>query len=172
MLRGKLKDETGNKYGKLTVLRRGESKNRNATWLCSCECGKEVLAWGGNLRAGHTISCGCLHRLPPGLSSARSVMSNYRGSARRRGLAWELTEGQFLDLTSKDCHYCGVEPRQVASFNGANGDYTYNGIDRVDNSRGYTLENCVPCCKRCNKAKGTMGLDEFYEWVARVYRHS
>ena len=44
-----------------------------------------------------------------------------------------------------------------------------NGIDRVDSSKGYTLENSVPCCKYCNIAKHTMTSTEFYAWVRRVY---
>ena len=53
-----------------------------------------------------------------------------------------------------------------------NGDYTYNGIDRVDNTRGYTLDNVVPCCFKCNRAKDTMTKEEFLEWVGRVATHS
>jgi hypothetical protein len=47
----------------------------------------------------------------------------------------------------------------------------FNGIDRVDNTKGYTLENCVPCCTRCNLAKHTMSLTAFKEWVAEVFTH-
>lgn len=56
----KLKDEVGNKYGKLTVISRAGTKNGYATWNCQCECGKIIEVKGLNLRRGGTKSCGCL----------------------------------------------------------------------------------------------------------------
>lgn len=58
-----VKDETGNKYGKLTVIKRGENdKQGNARWYCQCDCGNPelYLARGYGLRNGHIQSCGCL----------------------------------------------------------------------------------------------------------------
>lgn len=58
-----VKDETGNVYGRLTVIERAENNHRgDAQWLCLCECGKEVIVKGISLRAGHTKSCGCLQK--------------------------------------------------------------------------------------------------------------
>lgn len=59
-------DITGNKYGKLTVLRRAERPNyvssnrRGAWWECECECGNIVVIRGNALKTGGTQSCGCL----------------------------------------------------------------------------------------------------------------
>ena len=61
-----LKDETGNKYGRLTVLYRDESKPKGhghkAWWICKCDCGNVKSVKGENLRRGLTQSCGCLHK--------------------------------------------------------------------------------------------------------------
>lgn len=46
-----------------------------------------------------------------------------------------------------------------------------NGIDRVDNNKGYTLNNCVPCCKTCNQAKHRLSQEYFIEWVEKIYKH-
>jgi hypothetical protein len=46
---------------------------------------------------------------------------------------------------------------------------TYNGIDRVDSTKGYFNENVVSCCKVCNRAKSNLSLDEFKEWISKVY---
>ena len=48
------------------------------------------------------------------------------------------------------------------------GDFTYNGIDRVDNALGYTTGNVVPCCKQCNHAKSDMPYADFMAWIARL----
>ncbi|HEC67150.1 MAG TPA: hypothetical protein ENI23_17875 [bacterium] len=42
------------------------------------------------------------------------------------------------------------------------------GLDRVDNKKGYELENCVPCCKICNSMKMTMDKDEFLKHIKRI----
>ena len=52
-----------------------------------------------------------------------------------------------------------------------NGDYVYNGIDRIDNNKGYTIDNIVPCCAKCNYAKGKLTLQEFKELIEGIYNH-
>jgi hypothetical protein len=44
----------------------------------------------------------------------------------------------------------------------------YNGIDRIDNARGYERDNIVPCCKFCNRAKSAMPQKEFIDLVRRI----
>jgi hypothetical protein len=65
-------------------------------------------------------------------------------------------------------------PPAMQCTNGSRGIYTYNGIDRVDNSKGYTPENTVPCCKICNKIKGTGDVQTFKQtlknWVKQAYQ--
>ena len=46
-----------------------------------------------------------------------------------------------------------------------------NGIDRVDSSKGYTLDNCVPCCSICNTMKLNYTLQEFSDHITKVYNH-
>lgn len=52
-------DETGNRYGRLTVVERAEGIKGSAAWLCRCECGNEKIVLGILLRNGNTVSCGC-----------------------------------------------------------------------------------------------------------------
>lgn len=62
---GKFIDLTGQKFGRLTVVRRGpNSKNNHAQWWCECDCGNPelILVIGRHLRTGNTKSCGCLQR--------------------------------------------------------------------------------------------------------------
>ena len=60
--RASLKDLTGQKFGKLTVLERDFSKNNSgeAYWKCKCDCGNITVVGGYELRSGGTQSCGCL----------------------------------------------------------------------------------------------------------------
>ncbi len=63
--KGNVINEIGHKYGHLTVkTRMGSDKNGQAIWGCECDCGNPNLipVSGGNLRKGHTMSCGCERR--------------------------------------------------------------------------------------------------------------
>ena len=56
----RIKNEIGNKYGKLTVIAEaGIEQYGSKMWLCKCDCGGEVIVKGANLRNGGTTSCGC-----------------------------------------------------------------------------------------------------------------
>lgn len=58
-----LRDETGKKYGRLTVVERVKMPGEKcAHWLCKCDCGGVKIARGVDLRSGSTQSCGCLKR--------------------------------------------------------------------------------------------------------------
>jgi hypothetical protein len=53
-------DLTGQRFGRLTVIGRAENTRRGITrWRCICDCGTESIVQVGNLRTGHTASCGC-----------------------------------------------------------------------------------------------------------------
>ena len=49
--------------------------------------------------------------------------------------------------------------------------YKGNGIDRIDNNLGYTVQNSISCCKKCNYAKHKMSYDEFIELVTNIYNN-
>ena len=56
---GMIKDISGQKFGKLTVLRYEKVKGKkDACWLCKCECGKEKVICGSELKNGKTKTCG------------------------------------------------------------------------------------------------------------------
>ena len=57
---GKLKDLTGQRFGKLVAIRpTRKNKCRQVYWLCKCDCGNEVEVLGVSLTSGQTKSCGC-----------------------------------------------------------------------------------------------------------------
>lgn len=60
--KGKLIDETGHRYGRLLVLRKGSTTRSGAKWICKCDCGKYTEVYGISLRFGDAKSCGCLRR--------------------------------------------------------------------------------------------------------------
>jgi CDGSH-type Zn-finger protein len=170
-------DLTGQRFGRLVVLERSESKMTKAGlrtyWLCRCDCGNEKIAPASTLKKGTCTSCGCYkpNALPRDESARNRVIETYKNGAIRKKIPFELTREEFFKLTDDNCAYCGQEPYLVSKSHSESDDYIHNGVDRVDNSKGYTKKNCVPCCTPCNFAKRTMGVDKFYEWVDRVQAH-
>lgn len=171
----KLKNELGNRYGRLVVLKRAGSyryrgtRSVAATWLCQCDCGNTTVVSGSHLRSGRVQSCGCLNaeksRLPIGEAAFRRLLRSYKGRAKHKNLLWALDDSTFRDLVSQRCYYCGAQPSNVMQDKHFYGAFTYNGLDRINNTRGYEADNVVPCCALCNRAKGTTDHDWFVQWL-------
>lgn len=148
--------EVGQKFGALTVLRIGRNqKGRRA--YCRCDCGREHDAEVRRVYFGLTKQC---QRCASGPvfdeteGHVRKQYVNYRTGAARRGYDHELTLDEFREIYLSACVYCGLSPAR--------------GIDRRDNSLGYLISNCAPCCKHCNLAKRDMSEADFLAWVARI----
>lgn len=128
--------------------------------LIEClEC--QELVWKFN--GGKDKPChGCKARasLIEGRAKAVGKIARaYRYSASKRGYSWDLGDLEVQEIVSQNCRYCGISGTP------------YVGIDRVDNTLGYTADNCVPCCSVCNMAKGNKTMDEWNEWVGRLVSH-
>lgn len=171
--------DIGQRVGKLTVIGYApNTKWRERRYVCLCLCGKEKTIIGRHLRKGITKSCGCLSaevkkasRMTKEQMGMRRILLNYRSKARDRDLCFELSEKQVTYLVSLNCHYCNKPPSNAMPTWKDEEKFIYNGIDRIDNSIGYVLENCVSCCDRCNTAKSSSSKKEFEDWIDRIYNH-
>ncbi len=86
----------------------------------------------------------------------RCVVYVQKSNAKKRGLEFSLTNAQLRILYKGNCHYCGIKPERIRAACGiTTKPFIYNGIDRKDNSKGYTLDNCVSCCRSCNSTKSS-----------------
>ena len=94
------------------------------------------------------------------------IYNSYKTGAFTRNLEFELDIPDIEHLIFKPCDYCGE-----ASSN-QSGGIKYNGIDRVDNEKGYIKDNVVSCCKHCNYSKRARTKREFLQWVELVYNKS
>jgi hypothetical protein len=174
-------DATGQRYQRLVAIRFLRiGKFRRTVWEWMCDCGKVVERDLFNVRRGDTKSCGCLkkeihqnhgdrYKLPFGLSSLRQLYNQYKYVSLKKSREFTLTLEDFVKITSEDCFYCGLKPSSIRfASKQSNGHYTYNGIDRTDNSIGYVARNCVPCCTMCNRAKSSTPVEEFLLWAKRL----
>lgn len=175
-------DLTGQKIGRLLVKSRSDdyisSKGYKRTmWLCLCDCGNEKIICSSSLISGDTKSCGCYAKEQTskatkkefGLASFNNLFNGYRQEAKRRNLEFKIDEDLFKLLSKQKCFYCGCEPYQVQKNLWNNGNYIYNGIDRLDSNKGYIKDNVVPCCGQCNRSKSDLPLTDFINWVKSIY---
>lgn len=76
-----------------------------------------------------------------------------------RGLELNISLEQYCELMlTKECYYCGGALNNTGS-----------GLDRIDSSKGYSLDNVVKCCKICNQMKNDLGQVDFFEHINNIY---
>ena len=76
------------------------------------------------------------------LKNIPSYFTDYINSAFKRGYSMDLQFDDFKEMVQKPCYYCNTYKSDEL-----------NGIDRIDNTKGYTNDNTVPCCGICNRIK-------------------
>jgi hypothetical protein len=93
------------------------------------------------------------------LNSVEYRWENVKSSAKQKGRELELTKEDVAVLCVMPCYYCGINPNELG---------TRFGIDRVDNTVGYTRANSVTCCTPCNYAKKDYHLNDFLRGMCNV----
>ena len=187
---GKLKNIIGNKYGRLTVIKMLDEKGNRGQlkYLCKCDCGKSHIVTGESLRSGKSKSCGCLkkdfiekNKFKRNMDRENAMLKIQYSHIKRRnaskGFVDIISFNDFCKLSMMKCYYCDAEYSRVIEDRycemkekGKISDtiLKINGLDRVDSSKGYTIDNVVPCCTTCNTAKNKMTQKEFKEWIKTV----
>jgi hypothetical protein len=168
----------GEKYNRLTVIDYNAVRKK---YQFICDCGNISYAQASIVKNGKQKSCDCLRdensarrMFKPEFAAFKNrIYLNYVGGAKTRGYEFNLSKEQVISLISKNCVYCGVEPSlskaAVNTYKKIDGsELKVNGIDRVDNTKGYILENCVPCCYTCNRAKMHLSMQEWQAWLKRI----
>lgn len=135
----RFKDETGNVYGKLTVLRfAGKDHRKQAKWLCRCECGETTVVQGCNLRTGHTRSC-----------SPNCLRTTHKMGKTPEYAAWWAMHDRCTNPKNSNFRYYGARGisvcEQWATFEAFYADMgpCPEGLtlDRIDNDGNYEPGN-------------------------------
>lgn len=187
------KDYTGQRYGMLVAIRftgKTASSPSGATkriWLLRCDCGKEVEKTTQSLcnwqsKPEHkrdSAHCGCKNK-----HGAYSIAYEiYRAEYSDGDISFE----KFLELSQQDCFHCGskvcesgsnkvrraikvVDGKRTTTDNVAC-SFQYHGLDRIDNTKGHTLDNVVPCCWSCNNLRGSRELSKFMEHLNKIVKN-
>ena len=159
----------GDIIGKLEVISlEYDDRYSKYDYRCRCACGD--LSLYRKLTRRRSMECNkCLvatiaqkNTLPDMAASLNRLIGKYKKRAKTKGYAYHLTNVVFIELVKQDCYYCGSPPREDHE------GYVRNGIDRIESTLGYTVDNCRPCCVICNRAKSDLPYAEFIDWVRRL----
>jgi len=85
----------------------------------------------------------------------------YERVAKRKNLTFDILFEDFNKLIFLPCVYCGYKPTPPER----------NGLDRIDNTKGYELSNTDPCCHPCNQMKGKLSVSNFICKCKEIIRH-
>lgn len=145
-----IKDLTGQRFGRLTVISRGDNtKNGGATWVCTCDCGKqkEKSVPTHDLICGKVRSCGCLFFV-----SNKGRRKTHGKTNTRLHRIWISMRQRCNDPHHKAYRHYGGKGVTVCNewndfqsfYNWAmENEYRDNlTIDRIDSNGNYCPENC------------------------------
>jgi len=119
--------------------------------LVRCKgCGTEIIK-----NSQHDVCSDCAKDYNYHNHSMLGKYRQYKHGAMRRGYEWFLSIEDFAKFWHVDCHYCGDK------INGV-------GIDRIDNSQGYSSNNCKPCCSMCNEMKLDYTSEAWIEQMKKI----
>lgn len=144
----KLKDLTGQRFGRLIVKERVPNNKGKTKWLCVCDCGGTAVVQGGNLTSGNTVSCGCVQK-----ERAREARTTHGRTRTKLYRAWAHIKDRCQNPKGKDWNDYGGRGIKVcdewlnsfeafrdwALTNGYRDDLT---IDRIDVNGDYEPTNC------------------------------
>lgn len=89
------------------------------------------------------------------------TLSGYKYKATERKIAFELTEEQYDTFLKGTCFLCGIPTTNVHK----------NGIDRIDSTKGYIIDNCKTCCTYCNLMKKTSSVEDFVNHCRSIVKY-
>lgn len=152
------KDITGQRFGRLTVVSLSHiDKENRAVWKCKCDCGKETTVSGKSLRSGNTSSCGCLS-IDVSTEKIVRINTKHGKSHTRLFRVWSNMKNRchnqnatnYKDYGERGIDICPEWENNFESFYSWAMDNGYDPtakrgictIDRIDNNRGYSPENC------------------------------
>ena len=172
---GKYIDLTGQRFGRLVCVKDvGRSKNRQALWLCMCDCGENTIVVSTNLTSGHTKSCKCLQAdIVKKRSTTHGFSRDENGTPKRLYTAWLNMKsrcsnpanpayknygGRGITICNKWSKYENFH--KWAMSNGYKNNLT---IERMNNNGNYEPDNCtwIPRTEQPKNTRATRFIDYF-----------
>lgn len=167
-------DLTNNTFDKLFVVRRVENdKQGKSRYYCECSCGGNIVTNASSLTRKLTRSCGCLRKAGDYECITSTYFSHLKTSALKRNKEFNVTiqdiYNQYLKQDKK-CPYTNIE----LNFTPRYGDKTTSNasVDRINNDKGYTVENIQIVHKIINYMKLCLSSEDFIKFCNLVAKNN
>lgn len=159
---GKFIDLTGQKFGRLTVIKRAEKINNRIKWLCKCDCGNEKKVNSAELLSGNTKSCGCYQK-----EQTSKARKTHGLSKTRLYRIWKDMKVRCSYNKNDNFHWYGERNISVcqdwndfsafAEWAIKNGYNDFLSIDRIDTNGNYCPDNCrwISQKEQCKNRRNT-----------------
>jgi hypothetical protein len=179
-------DLTGKKFGKLIVESYAHvGKNNGPYWNCLCECGNKHKVTSNGLKGGKALSCGCSKHFGKTKNIGKECprwtghelisgqfFSSIKGSAIKRGIEFSISIEDIWELylkQNKKCALSGLELKFKSSCKDSRGNTA--SLDRVDSTKGYTLDNIQLVHKDVNLMKNKFDQSYFVTFCELIVDH-
>ena len=161
----------GKKFGKLMVISEYKSaNNQGIKWKCQCDCGNEIIVKGKFLTKGDRTNCGCT---PTNFNGYKEISGTFfnriKRHAKTREITFNITITQIWELFLKQNRRCALSNDYLYLDANSENEEVTASLDRIDSSKGYTIDNIQWVHKDLNRCKWDFSEEEFLKWVAKIY---
>lgn len=104
-------------------------------------------------------------------------IAKLRNSAKNRGLEFSLTADWLQHRWNAQQGKCALTGFKMlwhsdkASKHGGGAEPFLLSVDRVDQTKGYTPENCRLVCHHANMMRGALTDEELGDWIDAIQEH-
>lgn len=178
----KIQEKIGQEFGKLTIKSYHSTQNKHIKYNCECECGNLIPCFYSSLQSGDSESCGC---------NTKSRMSNknwkghgdismthfsrMRHQAKQRGLEFSVTIEDIWQLFVQQgarCALSGQDIKFVRCDRVKGCDKSTASLDRIDNTKGYSIDNVQWLHKDVNIMKLDHTTEDFIRLCGLIFNHA
>lgn len=155
----KVHDLSGQRFGRLTVVEMEDTNTRKTYWLCKCDCGNMKRVRSDSLLCGSIRSCGCLKaerdkiNLNSSVAKKKHAEAGYKVGGTRLYNIWQgmkhrcnnPNDARYERYGGRGIHVCEEWEKDFIAFRNWSFENGYEDgltIDRIDNDRGYSPDNC------------------------------
>lgn len=179
--RAPLKDLTGQRFGKLTVVERAANREKKTMWVCRCDCGETIIVYSTHLLQSNSRSCGCGHPRREKVYNWKgcgditgNIWDGIKGVSKRtkrsyrRLLTFEITIEYVWDLFLQQNRKCALSSVDLQFSKTSVRKETTASLDRIDSKQGYVVGNVQWVHKDINRMKNVYSQDYFIEMCRKV----
>lgn len=171
----------GQQIGNLEISSKYTKKSR---YNVTCICGTNLVLGSRDLKikikdleTKGQSSCGKCSKQSfidnrTNVEKFRYVYNTYKKNASTRNYKFELSREEFTQMILSPCFYCGTIESNSRKDRLTSDIISYNGVDRVDNTGDYTIDNTVACCRKCNIMKLDNTSKDFLEHVNKIAKYN